>query len=141
TATPFFESEKASEKIPDDAFPGCIGVSATLQVLARSLERNTRATLAPPVANQTLLSPCAVRQELLAANAPSLGNDGGSPAGGICFQVAPPSSLRNKAKCPWMGSLSKIPWRRSQKAIASKKTPGRFSSKTCCQLWPPSVVR
>src|SRR5215472_10300096 len=138
---PFFASENATEKIPDDALAGCMGVSLTLQVLPRSFERNTRATLAPPVANQTFLSPCTAKQELLAAKAPSLGNDGGSVAGGICFQLAPPSSVRNKAKRPSIGSLSTIPWRRSQKAITSKKMPGRLSSKTCCQLWPPSVVR
>src|SRR5215472_12940168 len=106
---PLVTSENASEKIPDEALAGCMGVSATLQLFPRSLERNTRATLAPPVANQTFLSPCTVKQELLAAKAPSLGNAGGSAAGGICFQVAPPSSVRNKAKRPSIGSLSTIP--------------------------------
>src|SRR5215469_8289847 len=106
---PFLASENASEKIPDDAFAGCMGVSATLHVLPRSLERKTRATLAPPVANQAFLSPCTAKQELLAAKAPSLGNAGGRAAGRICFQVVPPSSVRNKAKRPSIGSLSTIP--------------------------------
>src|SRR5260370_30154049 len=138
---PFVGSEKANEKIPADALPGCIGVSLTVQLCPRSVEWKTRATLAPPVANQTFFSPSTVKQELLAAKAPSFGSAGGSVTGGICFQVAPPSSVRNTAKCPPTGSLSRIPCRRSQKAIVSKKIPARFSSKTLCQTQPPSVVR
>src|SRR5512135_1139189 len=105
-----------------------MGVSATSQVLPRSWERKTRATAAPPVANQTFALPCTVRQELLAAKAPSLDKAGGKAAAGICFQVVPPSSVRNRANFPAIGSLSTIPCLLSQKAIASKKTPTRLSS-------------
>src|SRR5690348_14177308 len=95
--------------MPDDAFAGCTGVSLTDQVRPRSFERNTRATLAPPVANHTFDSPWTVRQELLAANAPSFGRAGGSAELGTCFHVEPPSSVANSAKCPATGSLSTIP--------------------------------
>src|SRR5437899_4254416 len=109
------------EKIPDDEFSGCIGVSRTAQVWPRSWERKTRATEAPPVANHTYLSPCRVRQELLAANAPSFLSAGGSATGGTCCQVSPPSSVVKRTNFPSTGSLSTIPCLRSQKATASKK--------------------
>src|SRR6266567_2264966 len=121
---PVFASRNAKEKIPDEAFAGCIGVSATNQLFPRSFERKTRATFAPPLANHTFFSPCSVRHELLAAKPPSFGNDGGSADGGICFQVTPPSSVINSAKWLSTGSLSTMPWRGSQNAMASKKIPG-----------------
>src|SRR5262245_21521759 len=100
---------KASEKIPEDELAGCTGVSATCQVLPRSVERKTRATLAPPVANHTFCFPCTVRQELLAANALSLGRVGGSAAGGSCCHFWPPSSETKSANFPSTGSLSTMP--------------------------------
>src|SRR6185437_11484822 len=125
---PSLALRKKSENTPDEAFVGCNGVSATVHVFPPSVERKTRATAAPPVANQTSFLPCTVRHELLAAKAPSFGSAGGRDAGGTCFQVEPPSSVVKTAKCPATGSLSTIPCLRSQKATASKKTPAVFCS-------------
>src|SRR5688500_9845702 len=120
--------------MPDDG-PAGSGVAAAVQVRPPSLERSTRAVAAAPVPSQTCragwVAPDApdtgtVRFVPLAANAPSFGSAGGSPAAGAGVQVAPPSAVSRRTKRPSTESLTATPRRASQKTIASKNA---FSSR------------
>src|SRR5262245_7333132 len=121
--SPFCESLKAIEKLPVEASPQIIGVSATSQVFPRLVDRKTRATL-PPVAIQTLLRPSTVMQVPLAANAPSPSLAAGIFISRGSFQVAPPSVVLIMTRRPSTGSLTAIPLLTSQNAIASKNAFG-----------------
>src|SRR5256885_12769330 len=70
-----FLSARAMEKIPEEALPWAMGVSATLQVRPESEEWKTRAA-GPPVPKK-MSAPESARQVLLAANAPSLSSAAG----------------------------------------------------------------
>src|SRR5580692_294100 len=100
-----------------------MGVSATVQFLPASVERNTRAPF-PPDANQTFAFPWTAMQVPLAAKPPSPATAGGSFSGGIGFQLLPPSSvvINSNLPCPSLskvGSPTAIPWSEFQKAMQS----------------------
>ena len=78
--------------MPADSAPAAIGVSLTSQFWPRSLERKTRADLAPPVANQTSLSPLVTRQVPLAAKAASPDSAGGK-SWAMQFKCADPTAF------------------------------------------------
>src|SRR6185436_20797379 len=109
------------EKIPDEALPAVIGVVATFQPAPASVDLKTRATDAPPVANQTFFEPPTAMQVPLAANAPSPSSAGGRFSLGSSFQFAPPSVVLIRMNRPSTGSLIAMPERASQNANASKK--------------------
>src|SRR5580704_12745794 len=137
-------SRKAMEKIPAESGPWLIGVSATVQVLPASVERNTRAAF-PPVANQTLLVPWTAMQVPLAANAPSPSMAGGSDSGESGSQLLPPFSvvINSNLSLPELsrtGSPSAMPRSRSQKAMQSKNPLGFLLVNCKIQVLPASVV-
>jgi hypothetical protein len=133
-------SRNAIEKIPADSAPAATGVSLTAQAWPRSLERKTRADLAPPVANQTSFSPRVTRQVPLAAKAPSPGKAGGRAFAARGFQLAPPSAVTISWNCPFTGSPRAMPFFSSQKAMASKKAAGSALLNCITHDLPPSVV-
>src|SRR5579883_641365 len=119
---PSFRFINVIEKMPAEAEPLTIGVSATDQVIPRSSEWKTRAT-APLVANHTSLRPLTVMLDPLAANAASPGNARGRFSDGIDVQVSP-SLVRRIGNFPSTGSLNAIPCVASQNAKPSKKAFG-----------------
>src|ERR1700694_3794481 len=125
------------EKIPEEAFPWAIGVSATVQVRPESVEWKTRAA-GPPVPKK-ISPPESRRQVLLAANAPSLGSAAGMLPLGSEFQCSP-SVVFSKRNLPSMGSLSAKQRVSERQAIESRKNSLRLSAYCRFQVAPPSVV-
>src|SRR6185437_343481 len=102
-----------------------------------------RARAPPPVAMHTLDDPCTARQVPLAANDASPGSTGGAPSVGRRDQLAPPSSVARRNSLPRTGSLSAMPCRSSQKAMASRKTPESAVVKRsvhCAPLVVPKIL-
>src|SRR4029078_7006594 len=125
--------------MPGDAVPRWIGVSATLQVRPRSVDRKTRALAAPPVPIHAFDLPCTMRQGPPAAKTPSPARTAGARVGGTRLHPLPPSSVTSTNSLPSAGSLSAMPWSLSQNAMASRNTP--FSERFNCrdQFVPSSV--
>jgi len=113
----------------------------TVQERPRSVERNTRASLPPPVAIHAFDEPCTVSCVLLAANAASFGSTGGMFAGAVRVQLDPPSSVVRITSFPPTGSLNVKPCRASQNARPSRKIPLVVSLHVSDQCFPPSIVR
>src|SRR3954471_790130 len=103
-------SLKAMEKMPaDDSPAAAVDTVETFHVRPRSVDLNTRASAAPPVPNQALLFPCAIRHVPLAAKAPSPVSAGGMFSRGTSLQVAPPSAVVMIRKWLLTGSLTATP--------------------------------
>src|SRR5258708_13859698 len=132
-----FSCARAMEKIPEEALPWAIGVSATLQVRPESGERKTRAA-GPPVPKK-ISSPESKRQVLLAANAPSPGRAAGMLPLGSGFQCWP-SVVLNRRNLPSMGSLSAKQCVSERQVVGSRKNSLRLSVYCSFQISPPSVV-
>src|SRR5438270_9849035 len=132
-----FSSARAMEKIPEDALPWAIGVSATVQVRPESGERKTRAA-GPPVPKK-ISSPESARQVLLAANAPSLGRAAGMLPLGSGFQCSL-SVVLSRRNLPLIGSLSAKQCVSERQAIESRKNSLRLLVYCRSQVSPPSVV-
>src|SRR3984893_7097468 len=96
-----FSSARAMEKIPEEALPWAMGVSATLQVRPESEEWKTRA--AGPADMIKMSAPESSKQVLLAANAPSLGSAAGMLLVESGFQCWP-AVVFSKRNLPSMGS-------------------------------------
>src|SRR5712664_3727805 len=131
-----FLSPRAMEKIPEDALPWAIGVSATLQVRPESGEWKTRAA-GPPVPKK-ISSPESKRQVLLAAKAPSPGRAEGMLSLGSGFQCSP-SVVFNKRNLPSMGSPRARHSFSERQAMESRKNSLRLSEYCSFQVGPPSM--
>src|ERR1700674_3168527 len=125
------------EKIPEEALPWAIGVSATVQVRPESVEWKTRAA-GPPVPKK-ISSPESKRELLLAANAPSPGRAAGMLLLGSGFQCSP-CVVFSKRNLPSMGSLSAKQRVSERQAIESRKNSLRLSVYCRFQVSPPSLV-
>ena len=127
-------------KSPALAPPGA-PVDDTLHVRPRSVLRNTRASLPPPVAIHAFVAPCTASWVLLAANAASPLSTGGTPMAAVLAQCSPPSSVVRMTRRPSTGSLNVNPCRASQKAKPSRNIPLVESLQVSFQFLPPSTVR
>src|SRR6202165_6311398 len=113
-----FSSARTIEKIPEEALPWAIGVSATVQVRPESVEWKTRAAGTP--VPKKISSPESKSQLLLAANAPSPGRAAGRLPLGSGFQCSP-SVVFSKWNLQSMGSLSAKQRLSERQAIESRK--------------------
>src|SRR5467141_2285587 len=132
-----FSSARTMEKIPDEALPWAMGVSATPQVRPESDEWKTRAA-GPPVPKK-ISSPESKRQVLLAANAPSLGSAAGMLPLGSGFQCWP-SVVLSRRNLPSRGSPSAKQRVSERQAMESRKNSLRLSVYCGFHVSPPSVV-